>query len=139
MTRYIPAELRARVRSFFRSQCAYCQTAESLTVTIFEIEHIVPRSKGGLTDFENLCLACPTCNRYKSDRLVGKLNTGIEPALFHPHRDTWAEHFGWSIDGTVIVGLTDVAKATINTLRMNRPQVVAVRALWVDAGRHPPA
>ena len=46
------------------------QTAESLTVTTFEIEHIIPRSKGGETAFENLCLACPTCNRYKSDRLA---------------------------------------------------------------------
>ncbi len=138
MTRYVPAELRAEIRRYFRWRCAYCQTAESLTVTIFEIEHIVPRSKGGLTEFENLCLACPTCNRYKSNRMNGRTDTGIESSLFHPHRDSWSKHFDWFIDGTVIVGLTDIARATINTLRMNRPQIIPVRELWVDAGRHPP-
>lgn len=138
MTAYVAAELRARVREFFENRCAYCQTAESLTVTVFEIEHIVPRSKGGATMFENLCLACPSCNRYKSDRLVGRLGTGSECRLFDPHKDFWHDHFGWSIDGTVIVGLTDIAKTTIITLRMNRPQMTSVRELWVDAGRHPP-
>ncbi|MCP4891540.1 MAG: HNH endonuclease [Planctomycetaceae bacterium] len=138
MTAYVAAELRARVRELFENRCAYCQTAESLTVTVFEIEHIVPRSKGGATMFENLCLACPSCNRYKSDRLVGRLDTGSECRLFDPHKDSWHDHFGWSIDGTVIVGLTDIAKTTIITLRMNRPQMTSVRELWVDAGRHPP-
>ncbi len=139
MTAYVSAELRARVREFFEARCAYCQTAESLTVTTFEIEHIVPRSKGGETAFENLCLACPTCNRYKSDRLIGTLESGLECRLFHPHQYSWHDHFGWSVDGTVIVGLTDVAHATIVTLRMNRSQMISVRELWVDAGRHPPS
>lgn len=138
MTAYVSTELRGRVRELFQNRCAYCQTAESLTVTVFEIEHIVPRSKGGSTTFENLCLACPSCNRYKSDRLIGTLESGSECRLFDPHKDSWNDHFGWSVDGTVIVGLNDVADATISTLRMNRPQMTSVRELWVDAGRHPP-
>ena len=138
MTAYVSTELRGRVRELFKNRCAYCQTAESLTVTVFEIEHIVPRSKGGSTTFENLCLACPSCNRYKSDRLIGTLESDSECRLFDPRKDSWNDHFGWSVDGTVIVGLTDVADATIITLRMNRPQMISVRELWVDAGRHPP-
>lgn len=31
------------------------------------IDHIQPVSKGGLNTLENLCLACRTCNEYKSD------------------------------------------------------------------------
>ena len=68
MTGYVSVKLRRLVREHFSNRCAYCQTAESLTVSIFEIEHVVPSSANGPTVFENLCLACPTCNRYKSNR-----------------------------------------------------------------------
>ena len=138
MTEYVPARLRKRVRDHFSSRCAYCQTAESLTVSIFEIEHIVPRSAGGLTEFQNLCLACPTCNRFKSNRTHGELESGETCRLYHPHLDAWDENFDWSVDGTVLVGLTPVARVSIELLRMNRSQLVSVRELWVDAGRHPP-
>ncbi|WP_081613883.1 HNH endonuclease [Rhodopirellula sallentina] len=138
MSRYVPIELRRRVREAFGSCCAYCETAESLTVVTFEVEHIIPISRDGQSSFDNLCLACPACNRFKSDRTSGKLPDGTEVPLFHPQRDNWADHFDWTVDGTVIVGLTDSGKATVNLLKMNRNQVVRVRSLWVATGRHPP-
>ncbi len=63
---------------------------------------------------------------------------GIESRLFHPQQDVWLDHFNWSVNGTVIVGLSEIGDATVSTLRMNRTQLVEVRTLWVDAGRHPP-
>lgn len=138
MSEYVPVELRRRIRDAFFSCCAYCQTDESLTVVTFEIEHIVPISSDGKTEFENLCFACPACNRYKSNRANGITDAGVEMRLFHPQQDAWLDHFDWSVNGTVIVALTEIGEATINTLRMNRKHVVDVRTLWVDAGRHPP-
>jgi len=126
------------VRDHFGHCCAYCQTAESLTVVTFEVEHILPRSLGGLTDCDNLCLACPSCNRHKSNRLVGITSGGVESRLFHPRHDRWLDHFDWSVDGTLIVGLTTIGGVTIDMLRMNRRQLVDVRALWVLIGKHPP-
>ncbi len=138
MSRYLSIELRQRVRDAYGSCCAYCKTAESLTVVTFEVEHIIPVSRDGHSNFGNLCLACPACNRFKSDRTSGKLADGTEVPLFHPQQDKWADHFDWTIDGTIIVALTDIGKATVNLLKMNRNQVVNVRSLWVAAGRHPP-
>ncbi len=89
MSAYIPVELQRQVRSRFIGCCAYCRTSESLTVTTSEFEHIIPRSKGGTTTFENLCLACPSCNRYKATR-----QTAIDPItqeeveLFHPQKQS---------------------------------------------------
>lgn len=139
MSAYVSAELRRRIRAKFRDHCAYCRTPEALTVVIFEFEHILPRSLGGDTSVENLCLSCPTCNRYKSDRTfgVGDKQTRMT-ALFHPHRDAWNDHFSWSEDATELIGLTPSGKATIDTLRMNRPQLIRVRRLWVAMGEHPP-
>ena len=71
MSDYIPADLRRRVRAHFSQCCAYCRSSEALTVVTFEVEHILPLSLGGPTEFENLGLACPTCNRYKSNRVAG--------------------------------------------------------------------
>jgi hypothetical protein len=87
MSAYIAVELQHRVRQHFGNCCAYCRTAENLTAVTFEFEHIVPRSDGGVSEFENLCLACPSCNRYKSDLTVASDPVTQEPAgLFHPQR-----------------------------------------------------
>ena len=140
MSAYIPVELQRQIRDRFFNTCAYCHTAEALTVTTFEFEHVIPRSAGGQTVFENLCLACPSCNRYKATRQVAvDPITGESVSLFHPHRQQWEEHFSWSEDGTEIIGLTPVGRATVLTLKMNRPQLTRVRRMWVTMGEHPPS
>jgi 5-methylcytosine-specific restriction endonuclease McrA len=84
---YIPVELQRRIRNHFANCCAYCRTAEYLTATIFEIEHIIPRAANGETMFENLCLSCPSCNPYKASRQTAiDLTTQQEVSLFHPHQ-----------------------------------------------------
>ena len=50
MTRtYIAKWLRDRVAEAARHRCGYCLSAESVVGTRMEIDHIVPRSAGGLT------------------------------------------------------------------------------------------
>lgn len=49
-----------------RYTCQYCGAQpgpEELT-----IEHVVPRSKGGVSSWENCVLACVECNKRKADR-----------------------------------------------------------------------
>lgn len=139
MSVYLPADLRRQVRARFANCCAYCRTAEDLTVAIFEFEHITPSSAGGESVFGNICLACPTCNRYKADR-----TTAVDPhaqetvLLFHPRRDAWTVHFKWNEDATEIISVTTTGRATIAASRMNRPQLIRVRRMWVAMGEHPP-
>jgi HNH endonuclease len=139
VSEYVSADLRREVRDQFRDRCAYCLTPEHLTVATFEIEHIIPRAAGGETVFANLCVACPSCNRCKSDRTVAiDPETGQAVPLFHPHRDTWTDHFAWNDGATEIVGLTPSGRASVAALRMNRPQFVRVRRMWVRMGEYPP-
>ena len=139
MSAYVPAELRRQIRVRFAHCCAYCHTAESLTVTVLEIEHMIPRSVGGETVFENLCLACPTCNRQKAYRqnAIAPL-LGQTVPLFHPQQQQWENHFAWNEDATEIIGLTATGQATIEALRMNRPPLIRLRRMWVKMGEHPP-
>ena len=140
MSVYIPVELQRKIRTHFFDRCAYCQTTEALTVAIFEIEHIIPRSAQGQTVFENLCLACPTCNRYKANRqeALDPVSNEMVP-LFHPHLQSWTDHFAWSETNIEIVGLSPIGRATISALKMNRPQMIRVRQMWAKMGLHPPS
>jgi hypothetical protein len=139
MSAYVPSRLRQRVRGWFGDCCAYCRTAEHLTATHFEIEHIQPRATGGETAFANLCLSCPMCNRFKSDSSSATDPlTNTEVPLFHPQSQRWNDHFAWSEDATEVIGLSPTGRATIATLRMNRPALVRVRRMWVSLAEHPP-
>lgn len=135
----MPAALKRLVRVRFVNRCAYCRTAEGLTATHFEIEHIEPRAAGGETIFANLCLSCPMCNRFKSDSLLAvDPITATSVPLFHPQLQLWQEHFAWSDDATEIIGRSPVGRATIGALRMNRPAMIRVRRMWVAMSEHPP-
>jgi hypothetical protein len=139
MSVYISVALQSQIRAHFHNCCAYCQTAEALTAMTFEFEHIVPKSQGGATAFENLCFACPFCNRHKSDRQqLRDPESGQLVTLFHPHQQRWLEHFRWSDDQTELIGLTPMGRAMISTLQMNRPALVRSRRMWVSLAEHPP-
>ena len=46
-------------------RCAYCGTGGRLT-----LDHVVPRSRGGQSVWENVVTACATCNHRKGNRTL---------------------------------------------------------------------
>ena len=87
----------------------------------------------------NLALSCHGCNGHKHAKTEALDPIGRERiALFHPRQQTWSEHFEWSDDFTLIVGLTPVGRATVQALQMNRSGVVNLRRILYAAGLHPP-
>ncbi|WP_349368477.1 HNH endonuclease [Salinarimonas sp.] len=60
----IPAFTRFNVFLRDRFTCQYCGAREDLT-----FDHVIPRSKGGQTTWENVVAACSPCNLRKGDRL----------------------------------------------------------------------
>lgn len=128
MSTYIPVGLRQKILTLDAHRCAYCQSPEALMGVTFEIEHIIPLSAGGPTSLDNLCLSCPTCNRYKAARITAPdPETHVEVPLFHPRRQNWKTHFTWSNDMTRIIGLTPNARATVDLFHINRPVIVQLR------------
>ena len=135
----IPLVLRREVIAASPPWCCYCQNQQIVSGIRLTIDHIVAEALGGRTELTNLCLACWDCNMIKGDRLVDvDPLTGQEVRLFHPHQETWLEHFRWSHDGAFMIGLTPVGRATIVALKLNRPNLVQSRRRWVTAGWHPP-
>jgi hypothetical protein len=135
----VSAQQRKEVRSRARGLCEYCRGQAQFALQPFTVEHIVPRSRGGETETGNLALACSGCNAHKYNKTEGADPTSGELAsLFHPRRDRWRDHFVWSTDFTLIVGITPTGRATVETLKMNRDGAVNLRRLLHAAGAHPP-
>ena len=103
------------------------------------IDHLSPEAKGGETVRDNLWLACRRCNEFKGTRThaIDPLTDEKVP-LFNPRWQSWAIHFAWGERGVQIMGLTAVGRATVIALRLNNPEIIGARTLWVQAGLHPP-
>ena len=123
MSDYVSERLKIKIRQQADDRCGYCQSLQKYVWGTLEIEHIIPKSKGGSNDQQNLWLACRPCNLYKSD---------------NPRTQQWREHFSWADDGIYILGLTSCGRATVKALQMNNPCMVTVRHAWVSVGWHPP-
>lgn len=135
----ISRALREQVRHHFQDRCGYCQSAQKYVFAPLEIDHIFPVALGGTDDAENLCLCCPMCNAFKGLQIES-----IDPIaqkqekLFNPRTEQWDEHFRWDGEGTLILGLTPIGRATVTALNMNNLLAVTVRREWIRAGWHPP-
>ncbi len=121
-------------------QCVYCHTSVANTGQPLTIDHIIPESRGGQITFDNLCLACRSCNEFKGGAIsaVDPLTGELVP-LFHPRQHIWDEHFIWTPSGLQVVGLTAIGRATVVALNMNNAVIVDARKRWVNVGWHPPA
>lgn len=119
--------------------CEYCVALASYSTQPFVIEHIIPTSKGGTDDIENLALACGGCNGSKYNKTNGldPISNEIMP-LFHPRTMLWKEHFIWSDDFLEIIGITPIGRATIIALKLNHLGIKNLRKLWLMDNLHPP-
>lgn len=73
--RRIPHQTRALSRKNIllrdRNTCQYC--AEVLPAAELTLDHVIPRSRGGLSTWENLVACCHTCNRRKGNQMTHEL------------------------------------------------------------------
>jgi len=135
----VTAEQRKIVAQQADNSCEYCRSQEKFAMQSFSAEHIIPRSKGGKTVPENLASACQGCNAHKYNKTEGyDPVTGKAAALFHPRQQKWCEHFKWSADFSLIIGMTPTGRVTVETLKLNREGVVNLRKILYAMGEHPP-
>lgn len=133
---YIPERLRREVVELAGRRCEYCLLDERCAGKPHEIDHIIAEKHGGDTSIDNLCACCFDCNRHKgSDVCSLDAETGQVVALYHPRRDTWAQHF--ELDGVVINPISPTGRVTVRLLQINRPYRVEERLLLQLYGQYP--
>ncbi len=117
--------------------CEYCRVAEAGRLARFHVDHIIAKKHNGVDDDENLCLACPKCNAYKSEN-VAALDplTGDATKFYNPRQQTWDVHFKLNDDMTIL-GLTPEGRTTVAVLRINDPERIKQRFGEYQVGDYP--
>ncbi|MBI1648609.1 MULTISPECIES: HNH endonuclease [Hyphomicrobium] len=104
-----PAFTRFNVFLRDRFSCQYCGSRDDLT-----FDHLIPRSRGGLTRWDNVVAACAPCNLRKSDSMpkdIGMLprQSPYRPTVFELHRngrlfppnylhESWLDYLYWDTE-----------------------------------------
>ena len=135
----VTAKQRRIIAKWAQDCCEYCGSQERFATQVFSVEHIIPRSKGGRTILDNLALACQGCNSHKQIKTEGyDPVSGLIVPLINPRKQDWYDHFSWSNDFTLIIGLTSTGRATIEALHLNREGLINLREVLYMMGEHPP-
>jgi hypothetical protein len=130
---YVPAALRRLVYERAGGCCEYCLIPEAVVFATHEIDHIIAQKHGGVTEADNLALACALCNKYKGSDLASlDPETGRLVPLFHPRQHRWADHF--QVRSAQFVPLTPTGRVTVRMLQLNHADRVEERALLIAAG-----
>ena len=138
--RRVPAHLKGLVVERARGCCEYCRSQARFAIQSFSTEHSVPTSRDGKTTLDNLALACQGCNNHKYTKTEARDPVSDKVVLlYHPRRHRWHDHFTWSDDFTLVIGLTPIGRATIEALHLNREELINLRRVLHAMGEHPPA
>jgi len=93
-----------------RFQCQYC--GKKLKTEDLTYDHVIPRSRGGKTEWGNIVTCCIACNRRKGGRTpleagMKLIRTPTKPvwlwgfhARFSPHSapESWRDYLYWNVE-----------------------------------------
>ena len=100
-----------RFNVFLRDKflCQYCGSDQELT-----FDHLLPRSKGGKTNWDNVVTACSSCNVRKGGRLLKNSDMTLyqepfKPSTEHLHKNgkyfppnflhkSWMDYLYWDVE-----------------------------------------
>ena len=135
----VGSAVRAAIERRADFRCEYCHLPTRGQVGTFPIDHVLPRSAGGVTSDDNLALACPHCNARKwAHTSAVDPATGEVVPLFNPRTNVWADHFQWSAaDPALLDAKTATGRATVALLELNQPNLVDIRRLLMELGLFP--
>jgi 5-methylcytosine-specific restriction endonuclease McrA len=75
---------RRNIYEHYNHRCCYC--GEKFNTAELNLEHVLPRSRGGKTDWSNIVTACMPCNLKKADRLPEEAGMKL---LIRPFKPKW--------------------------------------------------
>jgi 5-methylcytosine-specific restriction endonuclease McrA len=124
-------EIRAYLLEKFQRTCVYC----GKTNAPLEIEHVIPRSRGGSDRVSNLVLACHDCNASKGDRTAAEYGHPQVQALAKRSLSDAAalNTTRWILYAALTALGLPVTTSSGGCTSYNRSQQDYPKAHWIDA------
>ncbi len=143
--RYKQPDIKDKLEQHYHNKCAFCESH----IEYWEVEHYRPKSiyYWLVYSWDNLLLACPTCNRKKSNKfelnsqrarviysgelqnihcLTQNYNQIEQPKLLHPEFDNPTPFFSYDLSGK-ITSNNERGVYTIDACDLNRKKLVERR------------
>ncbi len=124
-------EVREYLLEKFQRKCAYCGKKD----VPLEIEHIVPKSRGGTDRVTNLTIACRPCNQKKDDRTAAEFgHPEVQAQARRPLRDAaMMNATRYKICDMLKTTGLDVETGTGGRTKFNRTNAGLEKSHWADA------
>ena len=124
-------EIREYLLEKWGRKCAYC----GKTGLPLQVEHIVPKSRGGSNRASNLTLSCQECNREKGNRTAVEFgHPKIQATARQPLQGAAAVNITrWELWGRLSENGLPVHCGTGGRTKYNRTRFNLPKAHWIDA------
>ncbi|WP_373547829.1 RNA-guided endonuclease IscB [Chamaesiphon sp.] len=130
-------EVREYLLNKWDRKCSYCE----IKGVPLQVEHVIPKAKGGSNRISNLCLACDKCNKKKGTLALKEFLSGkpqllnkIQSQLKAPLKDAAAVNSTrWAFfDRLKLTGLP-VSTGSGGLTKFNRTRLGLPKTDWLDA------
>lgn len=88
---------RKNIYHHYKNRCCYC--GKRYDTSKLNLDHVIPRSKGGMTNWSNIVLSCIPCNQKKRNRTPKEANMTME---YTPNAPKWKPCHVFSLKGPAI-------------------------------------
>ena len=124
-------EVREYLLEKWHRTCAYCQA----TGVPLQVEHIVPKARGGSDRVSNLTLACGPCNQQKGTQTAVEFGfPQIQAQAKQPLTDAAAVNTtGWALYRQLCLTGLPVETGTGGRTKYNRTRLGIAKSHWGDA------
>lgn len=115
----------------FQRACVYC----GVTNVPLEVEHIIPKSRGGTNQISNLTLACNSCNTYKGTKTASEFGyPQVHKLAQMPLKDAAAVNATRNrIGKDLSLSELPITFTTGAQTKMNRIKLGLSKDHWIDA------
>jgi 5-methylcytosine-specific restriction endonuclease McrA len=124
-------EVREYLLEKWQHTCAYCGAKD----TRLEVEHIIPKSRGGSNRISNLTLACVPCNQQKDNQTAAEFgHPQVQAQARSPLKDATAVNATrWALYHALQQTGLPVETGTGGRTKYNRTRLHIAKSHWADA------
>jgi 5-methylcytosine-specific restriction endonuclease McrA len=124
-------EMREYLLEKFQRRCAYCNAMN----TPLEVEHLIPKSRGGSNRVSNLTIACHDCNQRKGNQTAAEFgHPTVQQRTKQPLKDAAAVNATrWRLYERFKASGLPVEVSTGGRTKYNRTRQGYPKTHWIDA------